>query len=335
MKKIIVSLMMLLGAVICCFGAKETAQTQDAELHKETDSNVKRFVGILPPDVKTVAFISPGSYPGTKMHKRGIELLKLAGYKVKVMPNAFVRQKDVAQAPLDGRIADFYAAWNDHEVDMIICVRGGRGSEQVMDNIDWSKLEKRPELYFQGYSDITLITAALLAKGYGHPISGFMGGSLPGLSKDSIAAAKKINSGRQLGPIKLKALVPGDCKGLPLAGLLARLRVAADKPYCPDTRGRIIFIEGVSSSADAIKSDLEYLMNKKFFEGATGVVFCQFLRCKDAERIDPIIEEIAPKLGVPVYRGYPYGHSSKLYCIDFTRPVEIKKGQLTFPAVKK
>lgn len=333
MKKILIFCAVMMTAVVC--DAKPQPAVQDAEIHKETSKNERRFVGILPPEVKTVAFISPGSYPGGKAHKRGIDLLKKAGYNVKVMPNAFVRQKKIAQAPLEGRLSDFYAAWNDPEVDMILCVRGGRGSEQVMDNIDWKKLKKRPELYFQGYSDITLITAALLAKGNGHPISGFMSGSLPGLSRDSIAAAKKINHGKQLGPLNLETLVPGDCKGLPLAGLLSRFNLLVDKPYCPDTKGRIIFIESVGSNPVEIKKHLEYLLEKKFFANAAGVVFCQFKRCKNADQIDPVIREIAPKLGVPVYKGFPYGHSAKLYVIDFTRPVQIKNSKLTFPAVKK
>ena len=148
MKKILIFGVALMMAVLSA--AKPKAPVQDAEIQKETLKNEKRFVGILPPGVKTVAFISPGSYPGSKAHKRGIELIKNAGYKVKVMPNAFVRQEKVAQAPLAGRLSDFYAAWNDPEVDMILCVRGGRGSEEVMDNIDWSKLKDRPELYVQG-----------------------------------------------------------------------------------------------------------------------------------------------------------------------------------------
>lgn len=334
MKKLF-SLMCALSMILVCEGQKVKTERPDAEIQKEVLKNEKRFVGILPPDVKTVAFIAPGSYPGAKAHKRGIELLKNAGYKVKVMPNAFVRQEKVAQAPLEGRLSDFYAAWNDPEVDMILCVRGGRGSEQVMDNIDWSKLKDRPELYVQGYSDITLITGALLAKGKGHPISGFMSGSLPGLSSDSIAAAKKINHGQQLGPIKLTAMVGGDCKGLPLAGLIARLSTLSSKNYCPDTKGRIIFLEAVSTSAEQIKKDLYNLMEKKFFANAAGVVFCQFKRCRNAEKIPAILEEIAPKLGVPVYKGFHYGHSARLYSIDFFRPVEIKDGKLTFPAVKK
>jgi muramoyltetrapeptide carboxypeptidase len=71
------------------------------------------------------------------------------------MPHAFVREEGKNHAPVAEKVADFYAAWNDPEVDMIFCVRGGRGCEELLDNLDWTKLKKRPELYFQGYSDVT------------------------------------------------------------------------------------------------------------------------------------------------------------------------------------
>ena len=325
-------LIILLFFMTAVHAAPAPKTQKDAEIFDSADNDPKRCVNIMPPGVKTIACIAPGSHPNSRFHKKGVELLRNASYKVKVMPNAFRRQKKVAQAPLDGRLSDFYQAWNDPEVDMIFCIRGGRGSEQVMDNIDWKKLKHRPNLYFQGYSDITLITSALLAKGNGHPIAGPMAGALSGLSPDSLDAMRKIHHGRQLGPIKVQALVPGDCKGLPWAGLLARLVVLTGKDYCPSVKGKILFIEAVGISADQVKEQLYQLLEKKFFNGAAGVVFCQFARCKQAEKIPGILKEIAPKLGVPVYTGYPFGHTSKSYCIDFFRPVEIKDSTVIFPA---
>ena len=115
-------LMSAFAAILLCGCITQNIQ-QDAELFEAKEKNMKRFANVLPPNVKTIACIAPGSYPGTKHHKLGVELLRQAGYKVKVMPHTFVRQKDKAQAPLEGRLADFYAAWNDPEVDMIFCVR--------------------------------------------------------------------------------------------------------------------------------------------------------------------------------------------------------------------
>ena len=307
----------------------------DAELFDTSKNDAEKFVGLLPEQIKTIAVISPGSHPGKPLHKKGIEFLQKAGYKVKIMPNAFVRQKEKAQAPLAGRLADFYQAWNDPEVDMIICVRGGLGSEQVMDHLDWTKLKKRPELYFQGYSDITLITCTLFAKGYGHPVAGPNTGSMAGMTPDSIDAMKKIYHGEQLGPIKLEPLVPGDCKGYPLPGLLQRLSVLTDKEYCPNAKGRIVFIEEVGNSAEMIEKNLNKLLEKNFFKDAAGIVFCHFVRCKDQHKIDGILKAFAPKTGLPVYKGFPFGHTSRIYCIDFARPVSITNGKVTFSAAAR
>ena len=325
----------LLFFVILSLILTGSAFSQNANTSKTVSRDKKRFVNVMPENVKTIALIAPGSYPAGENYKQGVELLREAGYNLLIMPNAFVRQEKVARAPLAGRLADFYEAWNNPEVDMILCLRGGLGSEEVLEHIDWSKLKPRPELYFQGFSDITFINCALLEKKLGHPIAGPSVGTLSGLTDDSIAAMRTMHHGEQLGPIQLKTMVPGDCKGLPLAGLLSRFAIIVDKDYCPDTAGRIIFIEGVGIRAQDVKAQLEKLLEKKFFEKAAGVVFCQFIRCNPADEVEKIIDEFAPKIGIPVYKGFPLGHSVKHYAVDLQRPVEINGGKIIFPAAKK
>ena len=337
MKKLFLIFAVVSALVLTFTSAAAPARNAtDAEISEERSKNELRYVGVFPPEVKTIAFISPASYPGNASHKRGIDLVEKAGYKVKVMPHAFTKpEKGRRSAPLADRLADFYAAWNDPEVDMIICVRGGRGSEDLLAAIDWSKLEKRPELYFQGYSDVTLITGALLAKGYGHPVAGTMAGGMSGLRDPFIREMKAMYHGEEVGPYKLTSLVPGDCSGLPLTGHLERLTRLAGAEYRPDTTGRIIFIETVRSTPELIRAQLQTLIDRKFFDGAAGVVFCQFVRSGKASEVNAVLEEFAPKFGVPVYRGFPFGHSSRCATIDFRRQVVIKDSQLTFPVVPK
>ena len=129
-------------------------------------------------------------------------------------------------------------------------------------------------------------------------------------------------------------MVPGDCAGLAFSGLLSRLAWVTDSDYCPSMKGRIIFIEGVASSPEQIRKDLQTLIDRNFFKGASGVVFCHFLRCGENTEVDSVLKEFAPKLGVPVYRGFPFGHSSQCYTIDFNRRAEIRDGQIVFPSVQ-
>jgi muramoyltetrapeptide carboxypeptidase len=188
-------------------------------------------------------------------------------------------------------------------------------------------------LYFQGFSDITLITCALLAKGYGRPVAGPNAGSMAGLHEPFIRGMKAMYHGEVVGPYELKTLVSGNCSGLPLVGLLDRLSRVSAFDYRPDTRGRIVFIENVGGDPERIRTQLQTLIGRKFFDGAAGVVFCSFVRSGKPKETDAVLKEFAPKFGIPVYCGFPFGHSPDCATVDFSRQVVIKDGELTFPAV--
>ena len=175
------------------------------------------YTGVLPPGVKTVAIITPASYPGPKELLAGIDLLRKAGYKVKIYPNVLRKpetpnKNGYAAIPLSYRLADFEAAWRDKENDMIICSRGGYGTEELIDNINWAKLPRRSELYLLGFSDVTMLVSFMISKGYGHPLAGPTANSLPGLSAALIPAMKKMLHGEEIS-LKLRPLKPGNASG--------------------------------------------------------------------------------------------------------------------------
>ena len=50
--------------------------------------------------------------------------------------------------------------------------------------------------------------------------------------------------------------------------------------------------------------------------------------------VDAVLEEFAPKFGIPVYRDFPFGHSPRCYTLDFSRRAVIRNSAITFPAVE-
>lgn len=337
MKKFMV-MQLLLGLISGVFAAP-AANVPDPEVFA-AGKKIRDYTGVFPAHVKTIGMVTPGSYPVAKTIRNSAKLLKKAGYKVKIYPNALrAREKsDVgyyASMPAKYRIQDFEAAWNDKEIDMIICCRGGVGTEEVVAGVDWSKLPKRPELYLQGYSAVTSILCAMDGKGYGRPVAGPNVSSMSSLDPGMIPLMKKMYHGEEVGPFKLKALVPGNCSGKALAGLLSRFNKVAKTDYNVNTKGRIIFIESVFCKADKFRNELTELCNSKFFDGAAGIVFCHLTRGDKMEVLLPVLKEFAPKFKVPVYYGFPFGHHTKNLAIDFSREAVISNGVLTFPAVKK
>lgn len=302
----------------------------DAELHKETSHVEQRFKGVFPPEVKTIAMISPASYPGTQMHRRGIELLKAAGYNVKLGKHAFeLPQEGMKRAPLASRLEDFYDAWNDDEVDMILCIRGGEGCFELLNNLDFSKLKKRDNLRLQGYSDVTILLCAMQSKRIGRPVAGPMSGSMAGLKSDFIDEMRKMHHDEEVGPIPVTPMVGGDCEGLILAGLLERLNRIWKTEFKPETKGRILIIENVNKQPAEVRQYLDELINDGFFEQAAGVVFGHFIRSGSPQEIDEILNDAAPRIGKPVYRAFPFGHSPQCFTLDFSRKMVIKDNKAT------
>ena len=311
------------------------AAAQDAELHPEQSRQEQRFAGVFPPGVRTIACITPASYPGSSSHRRCPKLLKKAGYKVKVFPHSFDKpQPGKRYAPLEGRLEDFYAAWNDPEVDFILCFRGGGGSQGLVTALDLKKLKKRDNLYLQGYSDVTHVISWMLAKGYGRPVAGPMCGSLVGITPECLREMKAMHHGEQVGPVPVKKMIGGDASGLAYAGSLGRMSEIAQSDYRPSMAGRIVFIESVGTPTEKIRSFLQILVDREFCKGASAVVYGQFIRCGEKAEVDAVLEEFAPKFGVPVYRDFPFGHSPQCYTLDFSRRAEIRNNTITFPAVE-
>ena len=296
------------------------------------------YTGVLPPQVKTIAIITPASYPGPKTLLEGIDLLRKAGYKVKVYPNVLRKPENAdkisyAAIPVSSRVADFEAAWSDMENDMIICSRGGKGTEDLVDNVNWAKLPRRPELYLLGYSDVTMMVSFMISKGYGRPIAGPTANSLPGLSAAIIPAMKKMLHGEEVS-LKLKPLKSGDASGKVVAGLLSRYLLLADGKYGFSTAGKIVVIEGVRVSSGNVSKSLDTLLKKGFFKGAVAVVFGHFASPVDREQIDLVLEKFAAEMNIPVYRNFPFGHQADNLVIDFSRPAIIKNNVITFPECK-
>ncbi|MDR0967834.1 MAG: LD-carboxypeptidase [Rickettsiales bacterium] len=69
----------------------------------------------------------------------------------------------MGSAPLVDRVREFNEAFLDDSIDGIITIIGGTNSQEMLDFIDWENIKKHPK-FFCGFSDITVLQNALLAK---------------------------------------------------------------------------------------------------------------------------------------------------------------------------
>ncbi len=85
--------------------------------------------------------------------------LKFFGFQVKVGKNVGRRAGYFGLSP-DERLDDLHAMFRDPEVDAMFAMRGGYGSQHLLDRMDYDLIRRNPKI-FLGYSDITAMHLAI------------------------------------------------------------------------------------------------------------------------------------------------------------------------------
>ena len=120
--------------------------------------------------IVTIGIVSISSLLPREQLDAGTNVLASAGYRIKVAPN--VARAEVA--PPEERARLLEAFWLDPEIDLLLFARGGEGAADVVPLLDWERLRARPDLPVMGFSDVTILLNAMLAKGGPPPASGPM-----------------------------------------------------------------------------------------------------------------------------------------------------------------
>jgi len=298
------------------------------------------FKGCLSKTVRTVGIVMPASIASRKDYLHCKAMLAYAGYRMKEAP----RLNFKTVAPVADRVADFEQMWLDPEVDLVLCARGGKGCEDLVDRIDWAKLRSRNDQRVLGFSNVTWLLNAMVREGVGHPISGPTLTQFRYLTKPSLAWLASALGGGDLKPQKLRPLRSGAVSGLPCGGHITILDGMRTRKRLPETKGRVVFLECSAREPGVVRNCLDALLSSGWFEGCSGVVFGD-ITAGDAKRrrlkgaakkagdaeIDRIKRDFAAKAAVPVFDGYRYGHVPQNFAIDFRRTVGVTaEGILTF-----
>lgn len=290
------------------------------------------FRGLFPANVKCIHIVAPSSHAGKTVVEKATNELTRAGYKVKVAPSVWTYSDDPAV-----RARDIMTAWQDTETDAILCARGGRGAWDTVQKLDFEVLRAR-DIPFVGFSNISVLMNAFVAKGVKRPITGPMCTSLVNYpsTADSIARLGATVAGAALEPTRLEVrrAPTRTVVGKPVGGHWPSIS-RMDASWLPDTKDRVVFLE-VNKTYDYAKAveAFDLLKGKGYFKSPAAVVLCDMgIKGKKSEK-EALRKYITEAVACPVFSGYPYGHVKKLYAIDFGRELSITPdGLLTWSAV--
>lgn len=253
--------------------------------------------------------------------RRAIEAL---GLRTREAPNARARYGHMAGTPQQ-RADDIHALLADPEVAGLLAITGGSGANRVLPLLDWALIARHPK-FLGGYSDLTALINAVHAK------TGLVTFHAPLGRSDwtPFSRAHFRAVAMQTEPCTLPLTLPGEpalepvltlrggrARGPLVGGNLAVLTSLAGTPYLPAFDGAILFLEDVNEYVYRVDRMLSTLMLGGQLARVAGVVIGGFTNCGPSEgsfgtlTLDEVFDDYFGALGVPVFRGAPFGHVAR------------------------
>ncbi|MGA2886686.1 MAG: LD-carboxypeptidase [Terracidiphilus sp.] len=271
----------------------------------------------LPPDAQ-VAVVSPASTPKPERVELGLAALRHLGYAPQAAEHTLTRGPIYFAGTPAMRLRDLHHAFADDLTRAIFSTRGGYGSNYLLDELDLDLIAEDPKPLV-GYSDLTAVHLWLLDQIH---LPAFHG---PMLSADfaredgvHLASLQATLGGQPytVGTAEgLRTLHPGHARGTLYGGCLSILVSTLGTPYEPQTEGKLLFLEDVSTKPYQIDRMLWQLRQAGKLEGVRGVVFGEMLDCvspgASPQLLDEVIMRAFEDFKGPIAIGLRSGHVSR------------------------
>jgi len=277
----------------------------------------------------TVGLITPSTFVSDPDRiAAAVRTVEYFGLKMKMGQNVR-KQTGYVGGTIAQRLSDLHDMFRDPEVKAVFTIRGGYGSGQLLDDIDYDLIRRNPKI-FVGFSDITAMHLAIHKKTglvtFHGPVtlSKFTGYTQEHFRK-AMFDSKPIGSVTNpplSDPLRpshtLRTVKPGKARGSLIGGNLSLIASLMGTPYEIDTRGKILFIEDVGEQPYSIDRMLTQLRLSGKLKSAAGIIFGE---CEDCRRSDykpsfdatfslgEVVDNILGELKIPVLSGLTIGHT--------------------------
>ena len=270
----------------------------------------------FPENIRTIGVAAPAGSADRAKYEESVRLIESFGIRVVSAPHLFSETPHASylSATETERADDFNALLRNPEIDLIQCIRGGYGSMKILDRIDWGLLRER-KLPVIGFSDITAVHLAMLAKHAGIPVAGQMTARFAEAMENPFTRNSFQTSLRfamtgegNLEFSSLKVLKEGTCTGPLIPANLTLLTALCGTPYLPDLTGSVLVIEEIGEPPRKIDRELTQLRLNGIFDRIAGLVFAQYTDCGSESELGVLFREFSQYVSGPVLCGLPFGH---------------------------
>jgi len=241
-----------------------------------------------------------------------IKMLEIWGLQVVLGLNLFEVDNQFS-GTVKQRTADLQAMIDDESIAAILCARGGYGTVQLIDNIDFSNLKKTPK-WIVGYSDVTVLHSHLNKLGIAS-LHATMPINFKTNVKESLASLKNGLFGNEnnilCGPHPFNKF--GKVEAEVVGGNLSILYSLLGSNSDVDTDGKILFIEDLDEYMYHVDRMMMNLKRNGKLKNLKALIIGGMSDMNDntipfGKTAEEIILEYIKEFDFPVCFNFPAGH---------------------------
>jgi muramoyltetrapeptide carboxypeptidase len=265
-----------------------------------------------------ISIVAPASFARQERVEQGAAALRKIGFEPRFGASSGERGPMYFAGSSAQRLADLHAAFADENTAVVMALRGGYGSNYLLDGLDARRIEEHPKPFF-AYSDLTGVQLRLLDE------IGLMVLHGPMLAADfyreggvhgpSFQAALHGEAYTVAAGEGLRAIKAGNARGVLYGGCLSILASLIGTPWEPRTEDTLLFLEDVNVKPYQIDRMLWQLRKAGKLEGVRGIVFGEMLECSSPGAVPELLEEAILSaldgFAGPIAIGLRSGHVSR------------------------
>jgi muramoyltetrapeptide carboxypeptidase len=263
-----------------------------------------------------IALIAPASSFNREAFLAGCNRLRQMGYDPVYSQDIFDR--DIYFAGSEERRAhEFHEFWRRDDIAALICVRGGYGSNHLLEKLDYGMIAENPKILL-GCSDITSLLTAI------HDRTGLICFHGPMVAKDiadgtfdkeSWKSGLEGESNWNVPSSGVEVLRTGKAAGRLYGGCLSMMVASLGTPFVIHTDDTILFIEDIGEKPFRIDRMLVQLRLAGKLDKVRGFIFGEMLDCAppkgETYTLQQVIMRVLTPYNVPVVYGFKSGHVTR------------------------
>ena len=277
----------------------------------------------------TIGLSATARFATQEMIDTAKKYIEAAGFRCYYEPSILTQQGQVAGS-ISERIDSFNNLVYHQDVKAIWNIRGGYGSAEIVDLVDWNALWASPK-WLIGFSDFTTFLAHAYQKG----LAGLHAPMPVSFESTADGDMEAVFAALQQGEVKytLSSGASG-ITGTLLGGNLSVLYSIYGTPSLPYLSGSILFLEDLDEYHYHLDRMLLALARKGAFEGVQAVLLGTFSDIHDHDTpwgndVRFTLRRYFETLGIPVIEGFNVGHAERNVPLFTGVSARISQGELT------